>query len=385
MSIVRSIVNILGGSIAIRSQIGQGTEVTISIPMMRASENGSPSSTPSLAGTIEASHDDTIRTLRAKFSHKTVALYGIDLATESGHVLREYVSRWFGLEVLSSLSASKPVDIILVDEKLFSALKKTNLARVSTLVFCTHVLRYNRKEPHLDDASTVDFVSKPYGPLKLAKVLRSCFEKAQSHKPILESMGLVNLSDEVTEIGLSLTSKNGSVLQPAQNNDITDGKSVNAQVISSLPNNEIGPVSPSGEYPFPVQKPDPDATQDDALQNRRRSIRPALSRSVTESSTKTFPSSMAKKSYSDPIDRFTPTSFTSAPIVPQQKRPPRILLVDDNSINLRLLEMYLRKRKQKLVDSAENGQIAVRAAEKHPEGYDIIFMGDLLYTWSILR
>ena len=68
---------------------------------------------------------------------------------------------------------------------------------------------------------------------------------------------------------------------------------------------------------------------------------------------------------------------TTPPILPpdRENRPPRLLLVDDNKINLRLLETYMRKRKYKYVDSAENGQLAVQAAELQQHGYDIIFMG----------
>lgn len=58
-------------------------------------------------------------------------------------------------------------------------------------------------------------------------------------------------------------------------------------------------------------------------------------------------------------------------------RPPRLLLVDDNKINLRLLETFMKKRKYRFVDSAENGQLAVNAADASKEGYDIIFMGEL--------
>lgn len=72
----------------------------------------------------------------------------------------------------------------------------------------------------------------------------------------------------------------------------------------------------------------------------------------------------------------TPLATTpTAPIPEREKRPPRLLLVDDNKINLRLLETYMKKRKYKFVDSAEDGQLAVQAAEAHDSGYDIIFMG----------
>ena len=73
----------------------------------------------------------------------------------------------------------------------------------------------------------------------------------------------------------------------------------------------------------------------------------------------------------------TTVSTTPPGLSPErEKRPPRLLLVDDNKINLRLLETYMRKRKYKFVDSAENGQLAVQAAEAHEHGYDIIFMGE---------
>ena len=54
---------------------------------------------------------------------------------------------------------------------------------------------------------------------------------------------------------------------------------------------------------------------------------------------------------------------------------PRLLLVDDNNINLSLLQTFVRKQKRKLLyDCAENGLLAVNAARQNPLGYDIIFM-----------
>jgi CheY-like chemotaxis protein len=54
---------------------------------------------------------------------------------------------------------------------------------------------------------------------------------------------------------------------------------------------------------------------------------------------------------------------------------PRLLLVDDNKINLSLLETFVRKQKRKLLyDCAENGLLAVNAARQNSSGYNIIFM-----------
>lgn len=69
------------------------------------------------------------------------------------------------------------------------------------------------------------------------------------------------------------------------------------------------------------------------------------------------------------------STITTGEDCEQDRRPPRLLLVDDNKINLRLLETYMKKRQYKFVDSAENGESAVKAAERQAYGYDIIFMG----------
>jgi PleD family two-component response regulator len=55
--------------------------------------------------------------------------------------------------------------------------------------------------------------------------------------------------------------------------------------------------------------------------------------------------------------------------------PMKVLVVDDNYINLRLLLTYLGRRNVGVLDSAENGKMALEAVEKRSESYDIIFMG----------
>lgn len=57
------------------------------------------------------------------------------------------------------------------------------------------------------------------------------------------------------------------------------------------------------------------------------------------------------------------------------KGRPRLLLVDDNKINLSLLETFVKKQKRSLhYDCAVNGLLALEAARKNTLGYDIIFM-----------
>lgn len=53
---------------------------------------------------------------------------------------------------------------------------------------------------------------------------------------------------------------------------------------------------------------------------------------------------------------------------------PRVLLVDDNDINLRLIMTLMKKRKITTIDTAQNGKEAVNSAKRMMPGYDLIFM-----------
>lgn len=374
----------LDGSIGIRSEMGQGTEVTIRIPLMRTLDTGSITSTPGVFSPMAGSYDDPIRTLQAKYLNKTVALYGVDLATESGRVLHEYISKWFGLKVLS-LSTSKPVDLIIVEERLFPNFLEAKLTGACTVILCSNSSRYNRKISHLEDASPVEYVSKPYGPYKLAKALRLCLEKHQNINSVQGSISSVAISDEGTvESGLkalSLSLEKGlKSVSVEANHIVPTGISISAETaispLSILVDTDRS-VSFGKEFPFPVrlsERLDADVSdQDHAVSNTSELRGPKSAHKTTETSTETFPMVPGPRSKESSLNAIKRTPEPLTPL--QEKRPPRLLLVDDNSINLRLLETYLRKRKHKLVDSAGNGEIAVKAVEQHPKGYDIIFMG----------
>ena len=65
----------------------------------------------------------------------------------------------------------------------------------------------------------------------------------------------------------------------------------------------------------------------------------------------------------------------SDPTAVTRKDSARLLLVDDNRINLSLLQTFVKRHKRKPVyDSAENGLLAVNAARQNHLGYDLIFM-----------
>jgi hypothetical protein len=62
---------------------------------------------------------------------------------------------------------------------------------------------------------------------------------------------------------------------------------------------------------------------------------------------------------------------------PDSKRDSRlrILLVDDNALNLRLLRAFFRRNGYHNIQQAKHGGEAVEAVQKCAEGFDIVFMG----------
>ena len=414
LSIVRSIVNLLGGSIGIRSEVGRGTEVTIRLPLMRISGTDSVASTSSGASSTEGRQDDAVTALQAEYPGRTIALYGGVNGTKNSEVLYQYITKWFGLDVVTPEEITPfSADIVLVDEKKFPSLLETTFVAASIVVLCSNSIRYSRKQSHINSAIVVEFVSKPYGPYKLAKALRLCLDKAKeinhAHKPVPEG------SPVISDTGSIVPGLEALTLEPEDlyaqtslqmNGAAVASESANARMavdtLSTASETEK-PAKAGEEFPFPVQD---NETQEIDVHNtggldrdntrKWNTRRPKLTHRVTEPSrpTSTFSFSVSpfpllvtteEGKTVENLDPRSPGNCTPrAAVRPLEKRPPRLLLVDDNSINLRLLQTYMRKRKYQLVDSAVNGQLAVEAAESHPEGYDIIFMGELLLFHDFL-
>ena len=417
---MRSIVNMLSGSIDIRSQVGQGTEVKIRVPLKRVPGTDTPMSTPSSGHSLDHVYDDSISALRAEYPGRSVVIYGFDpkvgatlQSTNTAQVLKQYIEDWFELEALPSLTAATMPDLIIVDEKNLAALSRQNRRGIPTIVLSSNTSRFKRSR--VATVGAIEFVSKPFGPYKLAKAIRICLDKAKEISEGLapavplfrgESPAESEADTVIPEFEEMTLQTNEASMTVQVSGMVTAANSTNAYMAidSSSAGDTSDYQSKNSREDFPFPSPDDERTaptRSDRLRidlTRRDSRRPKLNERVTEPYINksafpyTSPISKAGEMIADEVESITPEltppssteekegkESASKPAVaaPEtaQKRPPRLLLVDDNKINLRLLQTYMQKRKYTLVDSAENGQLAVQAAEKHDEGYDIIFMG----------
>lgn len=423
-----------GTNVAIRIPLSRmpGADTPVSTPSSGISGDGGPQDDS--IRVLQADYQDTTVALYAFQSNEYTSE-----TTEVVRTLRNCIENWYGLQACLSLCGLKSTDIIVVDEKDLAELVTENCTHLPTVVICSNSTRSQaasrEKLPAVREFVSKPF--GPYKFAKALRLcLDKARDYHLGLTPVItfsvEDPGSLESKADAAIPSLEhLTIETEDALRPLSvqtNGVVTASESDNAQMaISDSPDGTSGDatVTDGQDFPFPDQsqqsQPDSITTSPRSPQNctvrgwprddltRRDSRRPPIKSRMTEPPVKTaFPypidSSLCDSSAitkhgevanlgaeADAANQKTTSTLTATNMAvhngntpketsieqPQkgEKRPPRLLLVDDNKINLRLLETYMRKRKYKLVDSAENGQLAVQAAESYEYGYDIIFMG----------
>ncbi|KAK4996724.1 hypothetical protein LTR66_003724 [Elasticomyces elasticus] len=397
LSLVRSIVSMLGGVISIQSVLGEGTKVTVRFPMQRRSS----STTPRESNKVSA-HKRRVEALRECSSSSLVSLFNAGAPCDSPQqkegleairsCIATYATSWYGCQFVAPLgdSADQPrPDVMVVDEVDLSALVRADpeaLRTASVVVLCANASRASVLAA-VSGYRNAHLISKPFGPYKLAKAFqlalnRSAAKRTQTTDPTNPSIPLLapslmhdavigaprSITHKSQDCGIASTSilNNGGVAAPdsSQNTHVLNDKTKSAGREERKRRNP--------QYPFP----DVAAAQ----RKEKLPLRPAL-----ELSNSTTPTLQETQTASEHVPALTLSrgilasgsqkQFTDA--APEACSQPRILLVDDNKINLKLLHTFMRKRAYSDVHHAEDGAQAVDLyikladAGKPPE---IVFM-----------
>lgn len=347
-------------------------EVKVTLPLLRALPRFAEKPSPKSVASLSRIPDQSIDALRTRVVGQTVSLYGFDLNTpdpaarQMGHALKQsittFLTDWYGLHVVPSNQNANFVIANDVPPSMASSLAPKLVHQKKNpivLVLCSHSSRFDRSTPTGTAAKSIGYVAKPVGPLKLARALTQCLDGippvvtpsiSETHRPA-EGAGLNRSFEE-----LSPTLNRAEILD----NSRMSADSTNARKAIESPT--PGPADTCIEFPFPVKAP---VSKVEATIPERRA--PGLESPPTEE---------LLEMGITPKPAISPTLNVAAPMKDTAKAPckPRLLLVDDNIINLALLRTYMRKRAYDTVDEAENGLVAVNRFAERADGYDIIFM-----------
>ncbi|KAE8160821.1 hypothetical protein BDV40DRAFT_269550 [Aspergillus tamarii] len=333
LSIVRSLVKSLNGRIDVNSTPGEGTTVKVTLPLLRpdVEDIAEDPLTPRSPSVKEKDSPTESRLLRDQHAGRRVAIAGVDPDEIAGHpwwsIISCYLTDWYGLELVSS-SSRAPVDIVLADGATSAAdLKEQFVTRVPALVLlCDKSIdRATKLKECSSLASIVNIIRPPCGPHKLARSIRKCFDSHADSIPTTKSIVLPERPKFVPDGKGGFESEFSDDVA-----DLTPGAASSSGASSSLE---------SAHSPTHSEVPD---------------VLPTI---VSPSSSVRDPSPSEIKE-----------------LEPKPQRLARVLVVDDNSINLNLMLTFMKKRNLATLDSAENGKVAVDAVERLQQGYDLIFM-----------
>ncbi|CAG8982831.1 hypothetical protein HYALB_00006641 [Hymenoscyphus albidus] len=360
MSIVKQIVDLSGGTIDVRSELRQGTEIKLSLPL-----DNCQSAPESDLNQME----EPIEVVRRRGSGRTVMIKGFHPGPHCTKIQRgalsslkasieQYVTKWFSLAIVT---ASSNPDIIICDESAFHQSSIADLKFRILIILCSNGTQRHIYSSQLDTGQTLEFVSTPAGPHRLARALLNCFdaEIAASLQPLTAD------STNPGFLKIGVDEARGPVV-PANlaDNIVVDpdvGRAL--RLIGKLPTS-IG-FSPTTSLKKISSGSGLSRTPSVSLET------PHVGKTAAESTLSSTENALPGQSLS--TEGSIGSSKEKVVGATPSGRVPKMLLVEDNPINMMLLETYIKKNKWEL-EKASNGLLAVEAFERRKEGFDVIFM-----------
>ena len=317
LSIVHSIVTMLGGSITVSSEVGVGSVFKVVLPLQRPLPGQQSTQTTPHSGNSSSSTGSNPSAAIDAIQQLRYR-FMLSISDESLRAsIEKLISQWFKLPIVDDHA-----DVCITDD----ADVKSSCRTVVVLGALVHQQEHSNRQ--------IEFIPIPVGPYRLARSLCAIFMRSDPRRsfsrgsidlsPISEQPHQESLSERMHEVNLGASIPESSYIIQATDTMAMKTYSPQAQRLMTPRNDSL--VEEPESFPFPGQE----ASSFAAPQNGTR-----------------------------------------------PRGQPRVLVVDDNRINLSLLTNFLqKKRKYATVGSAEDGQQAVDmfTTEAENKSYDIIFM-----------
>jgi CheY-like chemotaxis protein len=329
-------VNQLGGKISIRSQLGQGTDIEVNIPIEKVNSE-EPKNTMAVM-------NESIMTLQEKAIGKSMSIFRSKADSSPyndvawTHIQR-YCSEWFGFRI-----DDEAPDIIITDT--FDKAHLHDGQRV--LIVHEDIVCAGKHKATNNSPFAAVHICQPLGPFKLARSLLG-----------LMDLDLKNSGQTTSPLDLS------GYIQEQTLRGLYDDKTYNLDESTSI------------LLPNIHQIDDADYLAPEIEGAVAKSVTP-LTHDSTLVETNTNSSTHKHKETYNKYALPTSQEVLLSPPKAMESTPGslHILAVDDNAVNLQLLYRYLSKRKTDTIVLARSGFEAIEAVRKLREGeiFDVIFM-----------
>jgi CheY-like chemotaxis protein len=367
LSLVRSLVQMMDGEIEVQSEINHGTRVKVKIPMKRASSRDPRDG-------FHRPNEDDIQTLRTILPRPQIVNFQQDMLPEDTpqkregyqmqkHALAACINGWYKVADLHhwDIDMDTKPDIILVDDfHLLAITKHLKLLKeidAVVVILCsdrsrTTVISRNVDYPKLH------IMPKPFGPFKLAKALKHALDR---RGPARES-----------PLGSAVSKEIGPIPELKPSSPTLRRIPSHSENLSKL----IKKPSFNGSFPFPSMTITPPS------KSPAPSI-PGITPQIEVSGTyqrrlKALDVPMTKQKPHEKHNKLIRSRSEGQTESVQLRRvKPRILLVDNNEVNLKLLQTFFVRRGFTDMRLARDGSEAVRVYEDalHQHNpFNLVFM-----------
>ena len=359
----------LGGTVSISSLLGKGTQVSICLPLQ---EYNPPNRTRSKVADSTYSRspfqqaETCLDALRKFAPGKTIALQQRKTSkgdpTPAENMVFDYtelyLAQWYGFTVttFSALNAAPVADLIVAVEdgqdQSQSWADQSAVGRSAPVLLITD-RDFGRERTRQLPHGVYAYYTRPVGPYKFAKCLSTYFEKLENAE------AFTNSSTDDSRVNVALT-EDAAISSGAGEKQFLPYSERNASMESRGLVKVQRPTTPSSlplRTPFPTESNNIGADQVDGVQDPSNEKQTARN---TPGQGTVLSKALASTEIAD----------HGAPHQPSL----RILIVEDNEVNLQLLQRFLTKQKGDIIELARNGYEAVAAAQKALEPYDVIFM-----------
>ncbi|KAF5010445.1 hypothetical protein FDECE_3414 [Fusarium decemcellulare] len=187
LSIVKRIATSLGGSVSVRSHIGKGTTVSVSLPLVYGDVNETRSTEDPFS--FDGKVPDGLRVSAVGFSRARSAPG--EVSSSADLPLESLPLKWFNMTLCEADDTDSSPDVIIYSEAAFGKLCKNTLTNhaVPAVVICHNpdtALRLDTLFPKTGTTFCFEFIHQPCTPRKFGTILASALNR---RKQLQEAVG----------------------------------------------------------------------------------------------------------------------------------------------------------------------------------------------------
>ncbi|KAI4852013.1 hypothetical protein E4T44_01770 [Aureobasidium sp. EXF-8845] len=354
LSLVRSLVQMMDGEIEVQSEVNHGTKVRVRIPMRRANSQDPRDG-------FHRPNEDDIQTLRTILPRPQIVNFQQDILPEDTpqkregyqmqkHALAACINGWYKVEELHhwDIGMETKPDIILVDDVHLLALTKhlKILEEIDAVVviLCSDRSRTTVISKNVDYPK-LHIMPKPFGPFKFAKALKHALERrgpapgTPLGPTISEDIGPTPELKQLTPTLRRNLSHSDNLSKLTKKPSFSGSFPFPSMTVTPAPKSPAPPIPGTtpqievpGTYSRRLKTLDVPLSSQEPLEKHNKLIR----------------------SHSEG-GQIGSDHFKSV--------KPRILLVDDNEVNLKLLQTFFVRRGFTDMRLARDGSEAVKVYE----------------------